>query len=78
MSTVINNPRPDEHSTYVEKTDSSGWVVAVIILLAVIGGAAFLWTQMRGDTGEKPGTTINVSVPDSALPGGDPAPESAN
>lgn len=67
MSTIINNPTPNEH-TVIESDSSSGWAVAVIILVAVIAGGAYLW--MSFDVSGAPaqpqsGATINVTLPTS-------------
>ncbi len=54
MATVINNPG--------ESSDSSGWAVAVIILLIVIAGGAYAW--FRYHRAAAPGdTNINVTLP---------------
>jgi hypothetical protein len=67
MSTIINNPTPNERTTTVE-SDSSGWAVAVIVLLLVIAGIAY-WYYNRQPAPE-PGTIINVTVPADTKPSG--------
>ena len=58
--TTINNSNPQP--VLVESSDSSGWVVSVILLLAIIGGGAFAWMRYhRG--GVQQGPTINVTIP---------------
>ena len=69
MTTVINNQEPrGERVAVVDRTDSSGWIVAVIILLAIIGGVAFLWSRYSHNVDVMPGSTINVSVPAPKMP----------
>ena len=55
MTTVINTPPSTDTGS-----NSAGWVVAVIILLAVIAGGAYLWMHHRGTSGA---TNINVTLP---------------
>jgi hypothetical protein len=66
MATVINNPNPDRPVIEVERSDSSGWVVAVIVLLAVIVGG-FLWWTRYGRAPAAPvqndAANIEVTVP---------------
>lgn len=64
MATVIDNPRGTG-----EDNGSAGWAVAIIILLAVIGIGAYLWSQYQGagSAVSPPATsgenTINVTLP---------------
>jgi hypothetical protein len=47
MATIVNNPGgPGEH--VVEKSDSSGWAVAVIILIAVLVVGGLVWLNYYG------------------------------
>lgn len=62
MSTIINNPTPSTERTLVT-SDSSGWAVAVIILLIVLGGGAFLWIRYHNNVKAQPASVINVVVP---------------
>ncbi len=59
MTTVINAPRSDNGD------GNAGWVVAVIILLAVVGIGAYLWVNYRrAAVPPAPnGTNINVTIP---------------
>ena len=52
--TIINTP-PRE-------SDSGGWAVAVIVLLAVIAGG-FIWYTRYANTQTQGTTNINVSLP---------------
>jgi hypothetical protein len=63
MTTIINGPNPPaERATLVESPDSSaGWVVAVIILLAVIGFGAYYYMHYRAATPNS--ANINVTIP---------------
>ncbi len=74
MATIINNPDPNprvvERETIREVDSGTGWVVAVIILLAVIGLGIFLWPKMMRNTADTSATTppqgnanINVTLP---------------
>jgi hypothetical protein len=77
MATVINNPSDRvverERITDNNGSDSAGWAVAVIILIAVVALGAYLWTQAQGGTPEAPsgtgGTNIEVTVPTSGPTG---------
>ncbi len=62
MVTVVNNPGGER---VVEKSDSSGWAVAVIILIALVAvGAFFAWRYYRAPAAPAPsGANINVTIP---------------
>jgi cell division protein YceG involved in septum cleavage len=65
MTTVVNNPTPQERT--VVQADSGGWSVAVIVLILVIAGGLF-WYFYYHRPAQAPqpraeGTTINVSLP---------------
>ena len=45
MVTVINNREPSDRT--IVQPDSSGWVFAILLLLLLIGGAAY-WTMRHG------------------------------
>ena len=61
MATIINNP-PGE--TTVAADNSSGWAVAVIILLAVIAVGAYAWVHYhRAGAAAAPSTTVQVNLP---------------
>ncbi len=65
---ITNTPAPSE--------SSAGWVVAVLVLLAVIGGGIYAYrTGMFGGRAAPDTTNINVSIP-NPLPtgGGEEAP----
>ncbi len=64
MATIINNPRPNE--TAVVESDSGGWAVAVIILLAVIAVGGYLWVHYHSAPATAPGTTVNLTLPNAA------------
>ncbi len=69
MTTVINTPPNTNRPT----EGDSGWAVAVVILILVIGIAAFFWfsyrtppateTRETSETSET-STNINVTIPD--------------
>jgi hypothetical protein len=72
MVTVLNNPSvPNtERTTMIERSsdDSAGWAVAVIILLAVVAVAGFLWMRYYSAPAvpaSNGGTNINVTLPES-------------
>lgn len=69
MTTVINTP---------PSTDSgdggSGWAVAVIILLAVIGIGAYLWLNYRGAPAKSGAIDVNVTLPQNDTTNPTPAP----
>jgi hypothetical protein len=63
--TIINTPSRDDASSAV------GWIVALIVVLAVII-AGFVW--VRRDVGVPntgTGTNINVDLPSTPIGGGD-------
>jgi amino acid transporter len=72
MATIINEPRPADQRTFVE-SDSSGWVVATIILVALIGAAVYIFMHYRRVTTvtptPTPGATINLTLPDNGTGG---------
>ena len=62
MTTIINTPPNTTNAT--ESDNSAGWAVAVIVLLAVIGGGIYLWFNYRATPeGNKGETNINVTLP---------------
>ena len=64
MATIINTPSPERVVAVDRASDSSGWAVAVVILIAVIALGAWAWVHYRG-TAAAPsgGTNINVTLP---------------
>lgn len=78
MATIINNREPSDHT--VVQTDSSGWIFAILLLLLLIGGAAYSTLRHRVPTtivqqAPQP-ASINVTLPSQASPGGSsPTPE---
>ena len=63
MATIINNP-PGE--SMIAPDNSSGWAVAVIILLVVIAAGAFAWIHYhRAGVAAVPSTTVQVNLPTS-------------
>ncbi len=71
MATIINNPGSTS-DRIVEREDSSGWAVAVIVLVAVIAGGLFFYSRIHrvGATPASGGTNINLTVPTPAPSGG--------
>lgn len=69
MATIVNTPGDRGDS-------SSGWAIAVIILLVVIAGVAFWYMRSRGAAPAGGGANIQVNLPtggDSVGGGGAPA-----
>lgn len=63
MATIVNNPGPDR-IVEVDRTDSSGWAMAVLILVVVIAVGAYAWVHYRhAATPASGGTNINVTLP---------------
>ncbi len=59
---ITNTPQPSD--------SSAGWIVAVLLLIAVIGGGVFAYRQgMFGGRAAPDTTNINVTIP-NPLPGG--------
>jgi hypothetical protein len=69
MATIINNPRPADERTFVE-SDSTGWIAATIILLALIAGGIYMWMHYRRGAAvtptPTPGATINLTLPEGS------------
>ncbi len=71
MVTVLENPNVPraERTTMIERNDdSAGWAVAIIILLAVVAVAGFLWMRYYSAPAapaSNGGTNINVTLPES-------------
>ncbi len=62
---ITNTPQPQADNT-------TGWVVAVIILLAVIGGGIYAYrTGMLGGRTAPDSTNINVTIPNPLPSGGE-------
>lgn len=61
MATIVNNPG--------SQSSSAGWVVAVIVLVAVLGIGYMIWANTMG-TAPAPADTVNVdvSIPDMTAP----------
>lgn len=63
---MADQERVVERTVRVEKGESqTGWVVAVIVLIVVIIGGAYLWTHYRrAPAAQEPNSTnINVTLP---------------
>ena len=76
MATVIHNDtsRPDR-PVIVERDSGLGWAVAVIVLVAVIIGGAYVWARAhRSAPAQAPNSTINVTVPSADQDMGTPTP----
>ena len=61
MATIVNNPA-ERTERVVESSDSGGWAVAVIVLLAVVVIGAFLWMRYYS----APAATQQTQTPGSA------------
>lgn len=65
MATIVNNPNgPSDR--IVERSDSGGWAVAVIILLAVLVVGGFVWMRYYGTPAPAPQTNTADNTPGSA------------
>ena len=77
METTVSNPR-ERSELIIERESSAGWVVAVIVLLAVIGLGIYAWAQYRNAPAEpaqqSPGTNIEVTLPSGEENSGNGAP----
>lgn len=70
MTTVINTPGNTDGGE-----GGSGWAVAVIILIVVIGVGAYFWLHYRGATpAASGGTNINVTLPQNPVANPKPTP----
>ncbi len=55
MATIVNNPGTGD-------SGSAGWVVAVVILVALVLIALFVWPGFAGNMGAPTADTTNVEV----------------
>ncbi len=70
MATIVNNPGPER---VVERTDSSGWVVAIIILLVLIAGLFWWFRYYRAPApAANESANINVTIPTPNIQGSSP------
>lgn len=69
MTTVINTPANTDGGD-----TGSGWAVAVIILLVVIGIGAYVWFHYRGATPAPGVTNVNVTLPANPITNPTPTP----
>lgn len=60
MATIVNNPGSD--------SSSAGWVVAVIVLIAVLGIGYMVWANMGSAPAPADTVNVDVSVPDMTAP----------
>jgi len=80
MATIVNNPNPGpERVVTVERSDSStGWAIAVIVLIIVIAGL-FWWVHARqmapAPAAQQPAqggaASVNVTIPTGGDNGAD-------
>ena len=73
MAQIINNSQPREmRDPVVVESGISGWVMAVIILIAVIIGGVYAWRYFHTaqNNSTTPSTNINVTVPNPIPTGG--------
>jgi ABC-type transporter Mla subunit MlaD len=73
MVTIVNNPGPVERVVEVDRGDGgAGWAIAVLVLLAVIGGLFVWYRYYRVEPSQNPTTNINVTLPttNTGTPGG--------
>ena len=72
MATIVNNP--PERVVEVDRGDSGGWAVSVIILLVVIAVGAYAWIHYHhAAQPASGGTNINVTLPAGTQNSGSPA-----
>lgn len=57
MATIVNNPGSDSGS------GAAGWVVAAVVIIALLLIGFFVWPGFAGTGGGGGGTNINVEVP---------------
>ncbi|KND50282.1 MAG: hypothetical protein AB202_03615 [Parcubacteria bacterium C7867-007] len=78
MDTVVTTPAA------APQNSAAGWVIAVILLIALIGAGAYAWMNYGGGTPAAPaGGSANINVtlpagsdmPDNGMIGGDAAPQ---
>ena len=60
MTTIINTPAKTESAD-----SSAGWMFSILILLAVIGGGAYYWTNYRTPATSETEANINLTLPTS-------------
>ncbi len=71
MATIINNPNGPERVVEIDRNDSSGWAVAVVILIVVMVGGVYAWYHYRSvAVGTAFGSTnVNVTLPSAYATG---------
>lgn len=66
MATIVNN-QPPERVVSVDRDDSGGWAVAVVILVIVVAIGGFLWYRSHRGAYTAPAQSgsanINVTLP---------------
>lgn len=75
MATVVNNPGAVERERVVSDS-GAGWAVAVLVLLAAIAIAGYVWVQRAVPAQtpvENPGANINVTLPEAGTPATNPS-----
>jgi hypothetical protein len=71
MATIVNTPASERTERVVESSDTGGWAVAVIVLLAVVVIGAFVWMRYYSapaatqQTSTPGGAQINLTLPSS-------------
>ncbi|KND49991.1 MAG: hypothetical protein AB203_03320 [Parcubacteria bacterium C7867-008] len=80
MDTVVTTP-----GAAPQNNSAAGWVIAVILLIALIGAGAYAWTNYGGGKAAAPAggsANINVTLPtgsgdsmEGGMVGGDAAPQ---
>jgi FlaG/FlaF family flagellin (archaellin) len=57
MATIVNTPNSDSGM------GAAGWVVAVVVLVAIVLVGLFVWPGYAQQSNSAPSTNINVEVP---------------
>lgn len=72
MATIINNPSSPTDRVIERDSDTAGWAVAIIILIAVIAGLIWWFRGQRAPAppAQSGSANINVTLPTTQGTGG--------
>ncbi|MBU2103548.1 hypothetical protein KKD81_00595 [Patescibacteria group bacterium] len=68
MATIVNNPNSDSGG------GAGGWIVAGVLIIAVVLIAIFVWPGFANQGGSPAPTQVNVEIPTPDVGGGEGAP----